>query len=117
MNSATVNHAQTPSKAKSVDIIEEIARMKGEPIFGEDGLRSFGGHPWRVSGARHLARTGVHLLAIMALARWASATVLQYIGDAPINCVTAEYRKLQRERRLGIGTGAGPQIGAEDVRK
>ena len=77
----------------------DFRRMNGESIFGEDGLRRFGGHSWRVSGARHLARASVHLLAIMALARRATASVLRYIGDAPINCVAAEYKALQREKK------------------
>ena len=86
---------ETTSKAKCVDTIEEMAKLCGEALFGEDRGRRFGGHSWRVSGARHLAQTGVHLLAIMALARWATATVLWYIGDAPISCLTDEYRNLQ----------------------
>ena len=79
-----------PAKDKCVGNIEEMAKLCEQPLFGQDGTRQYGGHSWSVTGAQHLARTGVALVAIMSLAWWASATALRYIGNAPVNCVTPE---------------------------
>ena len=69
----------TPSKHCFVATVEAMAALLDVPLFDAAGLRRFGGHVWRISGARHLAKLGIALLAIMALARWASATALRQL--------------------------------------
>ena len=56
-------------------------------------------------------------MAIMSLARWASATALRYIGTAPVNCVTAEYKALQQDKMARAGSGGAPQGSADSVKK
>eukprot|EP00971_Amphidinium_carterae_P051022 1004536-Amphidinium_carterae.1 len=47
-------------------------------------MNRFGGHSWRVSGARFFAAMGVDMAVIKALGRWGSSTVERYIGDATL---------------------------------
>ena len=43
---------ETPDKQDVVDMVEAIAAKLGLPLVGPDGRRAFGGHVFRVSGAR-----------------------------------------------------------------
>ena len=56
-------------------------------------------------------------MAIMSLARWVSATAFHYIGNAPVNCVTAEYKALQQDKMARVGSGGAPQSSTESGKK
>jgi len=58
--------------------------MLGIPLVAPDGKRAFGGHTFRVSGARHLSYRGLETRIIMLLARWESEIILRYVKDAPL---------------------------------
>jgi len=60
--------------------LEALAVRLGFCLFAPDGKRAFGGHTFRVSGARHLAYRGLETMIIMLLARWESEVILRYIG-------------------------------------
>ena len=75
-----------------VRTVEIIAARLGLATVTEDGSNRFGGHVFRVSGARHLAGLGLPQESIMLMARWRSAIVLHYIREAPLQAMTAEYR-------------------------
>ena len=47
----------------------------------------------RVGGSRHLARAGVHAFTIMVMARWGPKHVIQYLKDAALVSITAEFKK------------------------
>jgi len=59
--------------------LEALAVRLGSFLFAPDGKRAFGGHTFRVSGARHLAYRGLETRIITLLARWESEVILRYI--------------------------------------
>eukprot|EP00972_Heterocapsa_arctica_P067036 9893137-Heterocapsa_arctica.AAC.1 len=83
------------AKDAMVDTIREAARAIGLPTLALDGSELFGGHTLRVTGARWLAAQGMPLLTIQLLARWASAIIMRYVAEAPLEAVTSEYRRAQ----------------------
>jgi len=88
----------TVFKEAVVLTIEEIARRLSLPIYGEAGDRLFGGHSFRVSGAKWLAAEGLPVEKIQSLARWSSSIVLRYIGEAHLADLAKNCRRLQREK-------------------
>ena len=64
--------------------IEAALPLPGLPILGRSGKRLYGGHAFRVAGARFLSRMGIEVRVIALLGRWGSDVVLAYIKDAPL---------------------------------
>eukprot|EP00971_Amphidinium_carterae_P102062 2020356-Amphidinium_carterae.1 len=54
-----------------VGVVLWAARALSLPLSGRQGEQLFGGHSWRVSGARFFASRGVDLATIIVIA-WAS---------------------------------------------
>ena len=74
-----------------VEVVEAVATMAGRLIKTPDGRRAYGGHVFRVSGARMLARRGLPEDMIMLLARWESEIIRHYCKEAPLHGLTATY--------------------------
>ena len=72
--------------------IEHIAELLGEPLVDVQGIRRFGGHTLRVTGARTLAGMGIDLMLIQLMARWSSDVVLRYVAEAPLAKLSDTYR-------------------------
>ena len=90
------NDGLVVSKDSVVATMEELAKLLRLPVRSADGQKLWGGHTMRVSGAQHLASLGVELVVIALLARWASAIVLRYAAEAPLQKITENYKqKLQ----------------------
>jgi hypothetical protein len=79
------------SKEAVVASVEAIASLLGEPLKTATGENRFGGHVFRIIGARRLAAMGIQVAVIMLLARWSSNVVLRYIKDSPLKALTSEY--------------------------
>jgi hypothetical protein len=79
-------------KRHVVSSIEHVAAALLEPLVDERGVRRYGGHSLRVTGARTLAALGVDLVRIQLMARWSSDVVLRYVAEAPLATMTAAYR-------------------------
>ena len=98
-------------KRHVVASLEHVATALGEPLLDAHGVRRFGGHSLRVTGARTLAALGVSLALIQLMARWSSDVVLRYVAQAPLATMTAAYRDgfaAKALRRVGpVGTDAG----------
>ena len=88
------------TKHLAVSGIEAVAVRTGESLTTPDGTRRFGGHTLRVTGARHLAATGVDLLTLQVLARWDSEIILRYVADAPLEQLTSRYLQKLAEADL-----------------
>ncbi len=88
------NHAP---KAKVVETFELLGTLLGQPIVSPDGLRLFGGHTARVTGARTFAAAGLEVNKIRILARHSGDTILRYVADAPLRTLGAD---------LGIGASS-----------
>ena len=77
-----------------VGLVDELARRSGEDIVNAEGIRRFGKHSWRSTGAVWL--TGVMMIEVMKvqmLARWASPVVTHYTRLAPLKAITSDFRK------------------------
>ena len=61
-------------------------------IFGItiDGIT---GHSLRVGGAQHFAAKGLEVSLVQLLGRWGSSSVLRYVAESPLECLTAKYRE------------------------
>ena len=73
-----------PTKAKVVETFEALATATGLPLLSPEGLRLFGGHTARVTGAQALAACGVSIDKIRILARHSGDAVLRYVAQAPL---------------------------------
>jgi len=87
------------SKEAVVSALELCVAAAGGQELDKEGNRRYGGHSFRVTGARHLAALGLELLVIMALARWMSHIILHYVRDAPLAAITDTYKALSRKSR------------------
>jgi len=67
------------AKERVVVCLEALAVLLGLLLFAPDGKRAFGGHTFRVSGARHFAYRGLEMRIIMLLEKWESEGILRYI--------------------------------------
>ena len=86
------------SKEGVITSLERFAVGAGLDIVGQGGRRRFGGHSFRVTGARRLAAMGIEVMVIMCLARWESHVVMRYVQEAPLATLTDRYRLLQGGR-------------------
>ena len=82
-----------------VELVDELARRSGEQITNAQGVRRFGKHSWRSTGAVWL--TGVMQIEIMKvqmLARWASPVVTHYTRLAPLRAITSDFKRSLQDR-------------------
>ena len=121
-------------KYRVVKTVEAVARALHLPVRSRDGANLFGGHVFRVSGARHLAALGMPADTIMLMARWRSAIVLRYIRESPLVAVTSEYKarasgrlaeavvakaaeEAASRRRCSAGAASSSGCGAMELRR
>ena len=88
-------------KRHVVTSIEFVARLIGEALTGSGGVRRFGGHSLRVTGARLMAGMGISIVLIQLMARWSSDAVLRYVAEAPLQGMSDAYRKGLSTSALG----------------
>ena len=92
----------TMTKENMVKLVERLAHECRLETTATDGRPAFGGHVWRLSGARHLSRIGVPTHIIKLLARWASDVIDHYLQDVPLELLTSAYKR-------GMGELMNPQ--------
>ena len=73
-----------PGKRAVVDTIVAAAVLLNISANHASGAPAFGGHSLRRGGAQYLARSGVEIWRIQALARHSSNAILGYIADSHI---------------------------------
>ena len=79
-----------PTKAAVVSTFETIGRQLQQTIWSEDGLRLFGGHSARVTGAQLFAALGIDVNKIRILARHSGETIMRYVQDAPLKSLRSD---------------------------
>jgi hypothetical protein len=67
-----------------------LGAMLGQPLVSETGIRTFGGHSARVTGAQALAAVGVEINKIRILARHSGEAILRYVADSPLKSLRAD---------------------------
>ena len=76
----------------------------GQPLFSSEGMRLFGGHTPRVTGAQTFAAMGIEVNKLRILARHSGDTIMRYVADAPLRSLRSD---------LGISyMGAAPRTPA-----
>ena len=81
---------QHASKDKVVETFECLAARTGQPLHTADGMRRYGGHTARVTGARTFAELGVEIKKIGILARHSGDTIMRYVSEAPLRSLMAD---------------------------
>jgi hypothetical protein len=81
-------------KESVVRTVEYFAKECGTSLVDQLGRRAYGGHSFRVTGSRMLARMGLELYKIALLARWASNVIMRYVSEAPLATLTEDCRRL-----------------------
>ena len=62
----------------------------GQPLYSSEGMRLFGGHTPRVTGAQTLAARGVEVNKLRILARHSGDTIMRYVADAPLRSLRSD---------------------------
>ena len=104
------------SKRSVVLTFEVIGTMCGQPLVSDHGLRLFGGHTPRVTGAQLYAQVGLEVNKIRLLARHSGDTILRYVQDAPLKSILAD---LGIAARLTSASSSSRSVtlGAKDSRR
>ena len=76
-----------------VDFIELVALMCGEPITTKGGLKRFGKHSFRATGAVWLTAMGVEIYKVQILGRWICGVVLHYCRLAPLKTIADDFKR------------------------
>jgi hypothetical protein len=108
-----------PNKQTAVQTFEQIGLMCGQQLVSEHGLRLFGGHSPRVSGARLYAGAGLDINKIRILARHAGDTIMRYVRDAPLATIRADLgmaARFQHVQQVTSSSGPDPRV-AEHQRR
>ena len=69
---------------------EQLGTACGQPLLSDEGLRLFGGHTPRVTGAQTYVALGVEVNKVRVLARHSGDTILRYVQDAPLRSLRAD---------------------------
>ena len=85
--------------------IEAMAAMIGEALMTPKGMRRFGKHSFRATGAVHLALMGIAVDKIRLIGRWVCGVVIHYTRTAPLNTLALEYK-----HHSVVATGAPGKI-------
>ena len=75
---------KVPSKASVVLTFEALGELCGQPTLTEAGVRAFGGHTARVTGAQTFAAIGLEVNKVRLMARHSGETIMRYVADAPL---------------------------------
>ena len=85
-----------PNKVAVVDTFEAIGDLLGQPLTSIDGLRLFGVHTPRVTGAQTFVAMGIEVNKIRILARRSGDTILPYAAEAPLRSLRADLGLVPR---------------------
>jgi hypothetical protein len=77
-------------------------------LLSETGIRTFGGHSARVTGAQSLAAVGVEINKIRILARHSGESILRYVSDSPLKSLRADLLTLTARSAGGSASSSGP---------
>jgi hypothetical protein len=97
----------TLTRAAVIATFEAIGSLLGQPLITESGIRAFGGHTARVTGAQALATIGIDVNKIRILARHSGDTILRYVADTPLRSLRADLFTLTARSAVGASRAAG----------
>ena len=85
-----------PSKATVVTLFEAIGTLLHQALWSDEGIRLFGGHSARVTGAQMFAAIGIDVNKIRILARHSGETIMRYVQDAPLRSLRSDLGLTQQ---------------------
>jgi hypothetical protein len=97
------------SKIAVVATFEALGSLLGQPLFNATGVRLFGGHSPRVTGAQALAAAGIEINKIRILARHSGETILRYVAEAPLKSLRSDLRLIAARSFTGSASGSNPR--------
>ena len=77
---------------KMLAFIEKFTEIAGDANLTKAGVRKFGKHSFRSTGAVQLAQMGLEVSKIQIIGRWLRRIVLRYCRDAPLKTTALEYK-------------------------
>ena len=83
-------NGKVPSKASVASTFEALGELCGQPTHTENGVRAFGAHSARVTGAQTFAAIGIEINKIRLMARHSGDTIMRYVSDAPLRSLRAD---------------------------
>jgi hypothetical protein len=99
--------------AKVVETFEELGLLMGMMLFNNEGMRLFGGHTPRVTGARLYAACGIEVNKIRILARHSGDMILRYVAEAPLESLRADLGLSDLQRpSTGVPSPSTPFLSA-----
>ena len=113
-----------PGKSALVTSIVQAAKRIGLPTETKSGAPAFGGHSLRIGGVQHLARSGIDIWRIQALARHSSNAILTYLdgihaknlgniaAEAQLGRSIASMRTELKLLKDHVGAGQPDQVNA-----
>lgn len=108
------------SKTAVVDTFEALGGIMGQQLHDPSGVRLFGDHTPRVTGAQVLAAAGIEVNKMRILARHLGEAILRYVAEASLRSLRADLGLGSRPgdgaqglpRDPWLGGGAGPHLGS-----
>ena len=94
------------SKISVVATFEALGSLLGQPLFNATGVRLFGGHSPRVTGAQALAAAGIEINKIRILARHSGETILRYVAEAPLKSLRSDLGLIAARSCTGTTHGS-----------
>ena len=106
------------SKTAVVATFEAIGTMLGQPLLGETGIRLFGGHSPRVTGAQVLAAAGIEINKVRILARRSGEAILRYVAEAPLLSLRSDLGASVSRTTFGaaVASTASASVGSKLAR-
>ena len=77
-------------KACVVETFEALGVLAGQPLHDDTGMRLFGGHTARITGAQTWTAHGVEVNKTRILARHSGDTILRYVAEAPLRTLRSD---------------------------
>ena len=81
--------------------VDDLAAKVGELLCLPSGVRRYGKHSFRSTGAVILTSLRIELFRIQLLARWASPVIMHYARNAPLEALTGLVKEAITTDSLG----------------
>ena len=102
--------AARASQNAVVATFEQLGLLMGQPLACDSGLRLFGGHTIRVTGAQAFAAMGVEVNKIRSLARHSGDTILRYVADATLRSLRADLVLTEGGKTSSSSSASTPML-------
>ena len=110
------HNGATASKRSAVLTFEKLGLQCEQPLMSDHGLRLFGGHTPRVTGAQLYAVAGLEINKIRILARHQGDTIMRYVKDAPLASIGKDLGLASRINQVAASGSTDPRVAKHKLR-